>query len=72
VSILDELDGGGDLPVNAMDYFQSFGLSETEVFNVLLHLLFTRTYVMASDAREAAAELGIQLPYVHPGDDRMH
>jgi hypothetical protein len=59
-------------PVNVLDFFETFGMTRAEAINVVLHLLLTRTYVYPSEAREAAAELGIQLPFVHPGDDRMH
>lgn len=59
-------------PVNALDFFEAFGLSRTEAFNLVLHLMLTRTYVFPAEAREAAAELGFNLPYVLPGDGQMH
>lgn len=68
--ILDDQDE--PTPVNVLDFLEAFGLSRTEAFNIVLHMLLTRTYVFPAEAREAAAELGIQLPYVHPGDSRMH
>lgn len=59
-------------PVNALEYLCGFGISEPQAISIILHLLLTRTYVIASEAREAAAELGVEIPYVHPGDSRMH
>ncbi len=59
-------------PVNVLDYFEAFGMPRQEAFNIVLHLLLTRTYVFPQEAREAAAELGIQLPFVHSGDGRLH
>ena len=59
-------------PVNALEYLTAFGVSSADAYQILLHLIFTKSYVMPSDVRQSAAELGINLPYVHPGDSRMH
>ena len=70
MSLLDEFEEPE--PVNALDYFEAFGLTRLEAFNLVLHLMLTRTYVLPADAREVAAELGFNLPYVHPDNGRMH
>ena len=70
MGILDEAEEPE--PVNVLEYLAGFGLSATQAHQVLLHLIFTRTYVMPMEVREAAAELDIELPYVHHGDGRMH
>jgi hypothetical protein len=70
MSLLDNDEGPE--PVNALEYLQTFGVDQQQAYQILLHLLFTRSWVMPSDVRECAAELGINLPYVHPGDTRMH
>lgn len=59
-------------PVNVLEFLEGFGLSRNDACNVILHLVLTRTYVFPTDAREAAAELGFHIPFVHPGDGRMH
>jgi hypothetical protein len=59
-------------PVNALDFFEAFGLSRSEAFNLVLHLMLTRTYVFPAEAREAAAELGFNLPYVQPDNGLLH
>jgi hypothetical protein len=70
MSLLDDQDGPE--PVNVLEYLEAFGLSKEQAFNIVLHLVLTRTYVFPAEAREAASELGIDIPYVHPGDGRMH
>jgi hypothetical protein len=72
MSLLNDMDEQEPEPVNVLDYFEAFGLSRQEAFSIVLHLLLTRTHVYPSEAREAAAELGIHIPFVHPGDGRMH
>lgn len=62
MSLLDNEEGPE--PVNAMDFLEEHGLEKNQAVNVLLHLLFTRTYVFPSEVREAAAELGFVLPFI--------
>ena len=58
--------------VNALEYFQALGLTPEQAVGIVLHMLLTQSYVLEGDARRAAADLGIPIPYVHPGDGRMH
>jgi hypothetical protein len=59
-------------PVNVLEYLEALGMTHQQAFSIILHLLLTRTQVYPFEAREAAAEIGIDIPFVHPGDGRMH
>ncbi len=70
MSLLDQEDEP-DI-VNVLSFYRDHGLTDAQAMQVLLHLLFTRTYAIATDAREAATELGYDIPYVLPGDGKTH
>lgn len=58
--------------VNAFDFYRSYGLSEHTAISLVLHMLLTRSYCLEADAREAALEMNITLPYVFPDNGRTH
>lgn len=58
--------------VNVYEFFKSFGMSEHATYQIILHMLLTRTYAVESDARECADELGFKIPYIIPGNGVTH
>lgn len=58
--------------VNVLDYYKAHGIGEAAAIAIVLHLVLSRSYAAVSDAREAALELGYELPYVMPSDGRIH
>lgn len=68
-----DLNDDDDLPVvNIFEYCLEHGLSEAEASQVVIHLLLTQTYGMASEARAAADHLGYNLPFIVSGNDKVH
>ena len=58
--------------VNIYDYYRAHGLSDNQAIHLVLHLLLTRTYAAEADAREAALELNIEIPFVFEDNGLMH
>ena len=71
MGILDSDDAEPEI-VNILSFYKEHGLSDTQAMQLVLHVLLTRTYAIATDAREAALELGFDIPYVLPGDGKTH
>lgn len=58
--------------INIFDFYKAHGLSDFVATQLVLHLLLTRTYGFEADARDCALELNIELPFVFPGDGKIH
>lgn len=58
--------------VNVLDFLDYWGIDREKAFHIVLHLLLTQSFADPNDVRTAAAELGSPIPFVHPGDGRMH
>ena len=58
--------------VNVLEFYRSYGISDQAAFQLVLHILLTRTYAVEADAREAAHELGIDIPFIFPSNGTLH
>ncbi len=58
--------------VNAFEFYRSYGLSEHTAISLVLHMLLTRSYCLEADAREAAMEMNITLPFVFSDNGKTH
>lgn len=58
--------------VNIFEFGRAHGLSDQAAMQLVLHMLITRTYAVEADAREAASELGIFIPFVFPDNGTLH
>jgi hypothetical protein len=58
--------------VNVLDFLTHWGIDREQAFHIVLHILLTQSYADPADVRAAAADFGTPIPYVHPGDGRMH
>lgn len=61
-----------DKPVNVLDFFREHGLDDRVAFQLVLHMLLTRSYAYQDEAREVALELGVDIPFVFPGNGVTH
>ena len=71
MGLLDEHDDDPQI-VNIFDFYKLHGLADQTVYQLVLHCLLTRSFALEADARAAALELGIVIPYVFPDNGQMH